>query len=578
MIKKIFYFLSAREKKIAVLLLFLSLVLAFIDLLSIVSIMPFIAVISNPSQIETNYFLNMMFKITGTVMGIKTHNEFLFYLGILVFIFLIFSITFRALVFYALNRFVHMREYSISKLLIESYLNQPYEWFLNRNSSEVGKSILSEVNTIVHQGLSPLIKLISQVIFTTIVIFFLLIIDYKLTLITFFIVSGAYYLINKITGRYLIRIGSERLKANELRFLAVNETFTATKEIKVGGLEKVFINRFSTPALILSKHGASYQIISDLPRFILEMVAFSGIMLMILYAMSSKGSFVNALPIIAVYTFAGYRLMPSAQQIYALSSSLKFIKPSITFLYNDLKNLNKKSINNNQDILTFEKEISLNNIHYIYPDSLTIVLKDINLKITAGTKVGFIGSTGCGKTTLIDIILGLLHPQKGALKVDGKIITKNNLQSWQRLIGYVPQNIYLLDDTIAANIALGTDSKDIDQMALKAASKIACLDKFVNSELPKKFQTKIGERGIRLSGGQRQRIGIARALYHKPKVLILDEATNALDDQTEREVMESINNMSKNITIIMISHQLGTLKNCDRIFKIENSNIKAYLN
>jgi ABC-type multidrug transport system fused ATPase/permease subunit len=294
--------------------------------------------------------------------------------------------------------------------------------------------------------------------------------------------------------------------------------------------------------------------------------------------MSSKGSFVNALPIIAVYTFAGYRLMPSAQQIYALSSSLKFIKPSITFLYNDLKNLNKKSINNDQDILTFEKEISLNNIHYIYPDSLTIVLKDINLKITAGTKVGFIGSTGCGKTTLIDIILGLLHPQKGALKVDGKIITKNNLQSWQRLIGYVPQNIYLLDDTIAANIALGTDSKDIDQMALKAASKIACLDKFVNSELPKKFQTKIGERGIRLSGGQRQRIGIARALYHKPKVLILDEATNALDDQTEREVMESINNMSKNITIIMISHQLGTLKNCDRIFKIENSIIKAYLN
>jgi ABC-type multidrug transport system fused ATPase/permease subunit len=289
--------------------------------------------------------------------------------------------------------------------------------------------------------------------------------------------------------------------------------------------------------------------------------------------MYSTGSFFNALPIITLYIFAGYRLMPSAQQLYSLYSTLKFSKPSIFALHDDFKSLKKISIVNKQNILTFHKEIFLKNISYNYPNSSKLVLKNIDLKINVGERVGLIGPTGSGKTTLINIILGLLQPQKGTLQVDGKIIDKNYIKSWLNLISYVPQNIYLLDDTIVNNIALGKDPANIDKNILNKVTKIACLDNFVNNDLPNKFQTIIGENGIRLSGGQRQRIAIARALYLKPKVLILDEATSALDNQIESMVMESINNLSKELTIIMIAHRLSTLKFCGTIYKIENNTI-----
>ena len=224
-------------------------------------------------------------------------------------------------------------------------------------------------------------------------------------------------------------------------------------------------------------------------------------------------------------------------------------------------------------MLTFSKEIVLKNIFYNYPNASITALKDINLKIPAKNTIGFIGKTGSGKTTAIDIILGLLDPQKGKLQVDEKIITKENSKAWQGLIGYVPQHIYLSDDTVSANIAFGVNSNDINQKAVEKASKIANLHQFVLDELPNKYQTTIGERGVRLSGGQRQRIGIARALYHDPKLLVLDEATSALDNQTEQAVMDAVNNLNKDITIILIAHRLDTVKNCNIIFKLDKGRL-----
>ena len=220
-------------------------------------------------------------------------------------------------------------------------------------------------------------------------------------------------------------------------------------------------------------------------------------------------------------------------------TQLTFVGPSIDKLHNDLKSLKPLNINHDEDVLTFNKEINLHHIHYNYPNTSRTALKDINLTIPLKSTVGLVGSTGCGKTTTVDIILGLLEPQKGTLEVDGKVITKQNSRAWQRSIGYVPQHIYLSDDTIMANIAFGVEPKEINQDMIKKVSKIANLHQFVTDELPKQYQTIIGERGVRLSGGQRQRIGIARALYHNPKVLILDEATSALDNQTEQAVIES---------------------------------------
>ena len=289
--------------------------------------------------------------------------------------------------------------------------------------------------------------------------------------------------------------------------------------------------------------------------------------------MIQTGSFNSALPIVSLYVFAGYRLMPALQQIYNSLTNLTFMSPSIDSLYEDIKDL--KVIHENKDgsTLSFTKKISLKDIYYNYPNASRTALKNINLTIPAKSTIGIVGATGSGKTTTIDIILGLLDAQKGSLEVDDKTITKENKRSWQRNIGYVPQYIYLSDDTVAANIAFGVDRENINQEAIEKASKIANLHEFIVEELPKQYQTTIGERGVRLSGGQRQRIGIARALYHDPKILVLDEATSALDNQTEKVVMEAINNISKNVTIILIAHRLSTVKNCHKIFLLDKGEI-----
>ena len=276
--------------------------------------------------------------------------------------------------------------------------------------------------------------------------------------------------------------------------------------------------------------------------------------------MSQTGGIVTALPVISLYVFAGYRLLPALQNIYASLSRLSFCKASLDALTEDIKNLRPYKLNKNEKSLTFNKQIVLKNIFYNYPNASLTALKDINLKIPANNTVGFIGKTGSGKTTAIDIILGLLDPQQGKLQVDEEIITKENSKAWQRLIGYVPQHIYLSDDTVSANIAFGVNPEDIDQKAVEKASKIANLHQFIIDELPNQYQTTIGERGVRLSGGQRQRIGIARALYHDPKLLVLDEATSALDNETEQAVMEAVNNLNKDITIILIAHRQTQLK------------------
>tara|TARA_B100000161_G_C33470087_1_gene377585 strand:- start:29 stop:892 length:864 start_codon:yes stop_codon:yes gene_type:complete len=266
--------------------------------------------------------------------------------------------------------------------------------------------------------------------------------------------------------------------------------------------------------------------------------------------------------------------MPAAQNIYASFSQITFTGPSIEKLYTDINNLNPVNLDQDESILPLNKKISLKNICYSYPNASRTALKNINLNIFVKNTIGLVGATGSGKTTIVDIILGLLEAQKGTLEIDGKIINKQNSKSWQRSIGYVPQHIYLSDDTIAANIAFGQEPKDIHDEEIQKVSKIANLHEFVMNELPNQYQTTIGERGVRLSGGQRQRIGIARALYFNPQVLILDEATSALDNLTEKQVMDAVNNLSKHKTIIMIAHRLSTVKNCDRIFLFEKGELK----
>ena len=572
-LKKIIYILTPHERKSAIMLLGMILVMAFLDMLGVASIMPFIAVLANPDIIETNAILNKVFKGTS-IIGIETDQQFIFILGIFVFVLLVFSLAFKALTIYAQIRFSAMREYSIGKRLVSGFLNQPYSWFLNRHSADIGKTILSEVSLVISHGIKPIMNLITYSAITIMLIILLILVDPKLSIIVGFTLGSAYGIVYKFSRNFLKRIGNERMKANEERFTIITEAFGAAKEIKIGGLEQVYTKRFSGPAKLSAQHAASAQLVSNLPRFFLEAIAFGGMVLMVLYLMSRSGTFVEALPIISLYAFAGYRLMPAIQQIYVSLSSLRYIGSSLDALYEDLINIQSLNLNQDHLPLSLKNDISLNHIHYNYPNSSRTVLKNIKLSITARTTVGLVGATGSGKTTLVDIILGLFEAQQGTLEVDGQVINKHNIRSWQSSIGYVPQQIFLADDTVAANIAFGTDYKDIDQEAVEKASKIANLHEFVINELPLQYKTTIGERGVRLSGGQRQRIGIARALYHNPQVLILDEATSALDNLTEQAVMEAVHNLGGNITIILIAHRLSTVKKCDTIFLLEKGELK----
>ena len=546
--------------------------MALLDMIGVASILPFMAVLTNPSLIETNSILNTVFK-TASIFGVESSQQFLFALGVFVFVLLIISLTFKAFTTYLQVRFVRMREQSIGKRLLEGYLHQPYSWFLNHHSADLGKTILSEVNVVIDNGINPFIELIAKGMVTIALITLLLITNPKLALIVGLSLATAYGAIFYCIRKYVIRTGEERLKNNQLRFTIISEVFGAVKEVKLGGLEKNYIKNFSKSAQILARTIASSQVIAILPRFILEAVAFGGILLIILYIMAGTGSFNSAIPIVSLYVFAGYRLLPALQQIYASFTKLTFVGPSLEKLYNDLNNLKNFNESQNSGVLPLNKKITLKSVYYNYPGSTRTALKNINISIPVNSTVGLVGTTGSGKTTTVDIILGLLEPQKGTLEIDEKIITKQNSRSWQRSIGYVPQQIYLSDDTIEANIAFGVKPEDINQDFVEKASKIANLHEFVTKELPKQYKTTIGERGVRLSGGQRQRIGIARALYHSPQAIILDEATSALDNQTEKAVMDAVNNLGKDITIILIAHRLSTVKKCDKIFILEKGEL-----
>jgi ABC-type bacteriocin/lantibiotic exporter with double-glycine peptidase domain len=571
-IKKIYGLLSAQERKKAALLLVMILIMAALDVMGVASILPFIAILTNPDLVYENPILNYWY----TKLGFATSQDFLFFSGVIFFVFLVVSLVFKALTTYGQLHFSLMREFTIGRRLMEGYLNQPYTWFLGRNSSELGKNIISEVQTVVNSAIIPVMTIIAQGTVSVAILLVLIIVDPKLALIVGATLAVGYGVILKLTRSSLQRMGRERTLSNTMRFMALNECFGSIKEVKIYGLEGVFINKFSKPAKILAKQVASSQVVAILPRFFLEIIAFGGLLLVGLYLMSQEEDVQTILPIIALYAFAGYRLMPALQQIYAALTQLSFAETALNGLYSDIvdfKNSERKALSVGGHGL--RDCIELKDISFHYPGFDQKALKKINLRIPACKTIGIVGSTGSGKTTVVDLIMGLLEPQEGELLVDGQMISDGNVSRWQRSIGYVPQQIYLSDDTIAANIAFGSDANKIDQGAVERAAKIANLHEFVVKELPEQYQTSVGERGVRLSGGQRQRIGIARALYHNPQVLILDEATSALDNLTEKAVMDAVHNLGHEITIIMIAHRLSTVEKCDIIFLLDKGELKG---
>jgi ATP-binding cassette, subfamily B, bacterial PglK len=572
-IKKLFFLISYHNQKKVILLLVMILVMALLDAIGVASIVPFIGIILNPKLVESNFTVKELFNFSSN-FGVENIQDFFLFITILFFFIFIFSLVFKTLTLYFQLKFVMMREYSIGSTIIKKYFHQPYSWFLNRHTSDLSKTVLADVHFLLHNSFLPLSMVISNSFVIIMIFFILLLVNFKLALISSVSFIVAYMFIYRKTRKTINNISRESLNENKKRHKIINQAFNSIKEMKIGNVEHIFVNHFNDSAKKYAGYQSLAQIITQLPRFIMEGIAFGGVLFLIIFFMYKNIDLSNFLPIIALYVFAGYRLLPAFQTVYDGVTKLRFSKSIVDSIYNEVNILTNQILNKNTSSLSLKKCIILKNISYKYPLESQKILKNISLTIPAQSILGIVGPNGGGKSTLINIIIGLLEAQHGTLEIDGHFIGSNNLKAWWLSIGYVPQHIYLSDDTIAANIAFGVEPASIDQKALEQASKIANIFEFIQNELPERYQTIVGEQGFRLSGGQRQKIAVARALYHKPKVLILDEATSALDETSEKDMMKGILNNRIGLTVIIISHRKDTLKNCESICLIENGQLK----
>ena len=544
----------------------------FVEMAGVASIFPLIAVLSRPSLVQIDPWLSFAY----STFGFTSLNSFFIFLTIGVFNLIFFRNILTALTSYAVLRYGQMRSHGLSVRLLSSYLRRPYAFFLNRHSADMGKSVLSEVEQVISGCLMPTLQLVSQTIITCSVIAVVVIIDPAIAILAFMIVVGSYGIVYVSIRNYMKRKGAERIAANKERFRIAQEVLAGVKEVKISGLELGYIRRFDKASLRYSRLGSKLNIVREIPRNILELVAIGGILSVILVLLfRADGNLNAALPTMAVYAFAGIRLLPAIQTLYQALVALRFGGPALDALLIDIFEADYMTELAPVEPLQLMHNIQLENIHFYYPDAKRPTLQGISLSIAACSTVALVGPTGSGKSTIVDIILGLLEPQVGCVKVDGAAITRENVRSWQRSVGYVPQQIFISDESVAANIALGVVPDKIDLEAVERAARLANLHDFIVSELPNGYMTAVGDRGVRLSGGQRQRLGIARALYADPDVLILDEATSALDNLTEKHVMDTVKDMAKQKTIIIIAHRLSTVRDCDQIFFIKSGAIAS---
>ncbi|MFZ2302841.1 MAG: ABC transporter ATP-binding protein [Gallionella sp.] len=562
---------SHSDRKQALVLLFVIFLTSIIEVMGVVSIMPFMAIVAKPEIIQTNQYIHSMY----TYMGFSSINRFLFLAGLIFFFIMMAGNAISALSAWMLYRFAFAFEQKLAERLLTSYLAQPFPFFLRTNSAILSKNILTETETVVTGAIIPVMQLITKAMVVLLMLIMLMFIDPLLAITVALIIGTAYSVTYILIRRKLLDNGQLSSEANTQNYKFTNEALGGAKEIKLLGKEQAFVERFS----ISSKLQAGYKVIgytlSLLPKYAIESMAFGGMLLILVYLLGLRKDISIAFPLIALYAFAGYRMLPAIQQIFQSLSNIRYTFPALQNLKRDLSSLpvTFSTYVCPQEAMPYSRDIKLDSVFFTYPECDSPVINNLSLCIKNNTSIGLVGTTGSGKSTLIDIILGLLEPQAGEMRVDGKRITPSNVKSWQKNVGYVPQQIYLVDDTIASNIALGCPANSIDMVRVEEVARIANLHDFVTLELPNNYQTIVGERGVRLSGGQRQRIGIARALYHNPKVLVLDEATSALDGITERIIIDTIQALSHKITIVMIAHRLTTVKDCDVIYLLDHGKI-----
>lgn len=574
--KKAWALLDAREKRNAWLVLGIIIIGALVSAVMVGSVMPFLAVLADPSLIETTPVLAWAYD----ALGFTSTYGFLVGLGLASFTVIVLSSLIQIARTWAVTHFAMMRVHSISHRLLATYLAQPYAFFLNRHSGEMGPRVLAESGQVVGQFLRPAAEFVAACMTTIAIVGLLLWVQPVVAAVAFAVLGGIYGAIYLGTRRILRRLGKARVAANTARFRLANESLAGIKDIKLLGREKAYLDRYTEPSILMAQTQVKVLVFSSVPQFALQAVALGGIILLCLVLIDPAGVASGAalgglLPVLGVFAFAGQRLMPELSKLYQSLAQIQAGSASVEAVHEDIvlrrsgARLTKEAVNG----LGLRQSLRLEGVCYTYPNSEQSGVRDVSLTIRAGEKIGIVGSTGAGKTTLADVILGLLEPDHGKLVVDENDVTPENLRSWMKSVGYVPQDIFLTDAPVAENIALGMPPGEIDFERIRKAAQIARIDRFVEEELAEGYQTYVGERGVRFSGGQRQRIGIARAMYHEADLIVFDEATSALDNLTEAEVMDAIDALPGDKTVIMIAHRLSTVKHCDRIIVLDNGQV-----
>ena len=587
--RKLWVLLTTRERWQLAGLFGMVILMGLAQVVGVGSIAPFVSVLLDPESARTNEWLRLAFE----GFGFQSTGSFLVFLALAVLLALVVANSFLALVQWVLIRFSWALQYRMSRHLLEAYLAEPYVAFLGRNSADTGKNILSEVERLTHGVVLPLLRMTAFAVAGLFLLAALLWANVVFTFAIIAVLGGGYAVIYLAVRRTLARVGGRRMNANTGRFKAVNEAFGGIKETKVLGREAALLSQYDGPARRFAGAQTTEEVIIQVPRYALEVLGVGLVLLMTLSVIGTGGGAIEGIaPLLAVYVFAAQRLLPFLSQIYSSVSQLRANTVVVDAIYDDMTRKPHPhpsfSLSRGKGSppsasgtapagtrLPFRRELRLEGVTFSYPDSERPVVQDVTVSIPSRAFVAIVGATGAGKTTLVDIILGLLQPGEGTVSVDGTVLDDTLIRAWQNNLGYVPQEIYLADDSIAANIAFGIPPEDRRQEAIEEAARIANIHNFIVDALPKGYDTVVGERGVRLSGGERQRIGISRALYHDPDVLVFDEATSNLDQGTERAVHMAIEQAAAAKTVIMIAHRLSTTRNCDALYFLDQGRLLA---
>ncbi len=569
MVKKINYVLDGRQKLNLGILLIVILIGAFVELLGVSAVMPLINVAMEPDKIGEKWYFVLISQYTG----ISDANQMLVFLALVLIVIYVLKNVYVTMMYSLQYRFVYNNQQRLSVRMMKSYMQQDYLFHVSKNVAEFQRNITSDVNGFFTVALNVL-QFLAEFSVSVVLVIFLLVQDWVSTLAVASLLFLFMFFFTIFFKKVLVRIGEESRQANVLVTKWLFQAFSGVKEIKVANKESFFISNYDQNYKDCARIQRQQSILTYLPKPVMETVCICSLMIaMIIKIVVVKSDIASFVTTLSVFAVAAFRMLPSFNKITGYISGMMFNKPAIDSVYRDLREIEQLMAQRTADDgggvrAVFDDAIHLNNVSFRYPESERWILNRASLELRKNTSTALIGASGAGKTTAADLILGILDPQEGCITIDDTDI-KTCMGSWHEQVGYIPQTIYLMDDSIRANIAFGIPETEIDDTAIEKALQEAQLDTFVHA-LPDGLNTMIGDRGVKLSGGQRQRIGIARALYRNPSVLVLDEATSALDNETEKEVMEAIDGLHGTRTLIVIAHRLSTIKKCDKIYEVGN--------